>query len=394
MLKKMFFYLALFISLTGQPIHSARAEELPAPQPAVAAENPAAVEADPLTVTDVIIDKTAKNAVVARNEAIAEAQHLAFQKWAERSMPAEDFKAFQMPDDAAISAAVADFEIKSEQLSTTRYVGNFTVRFRKEAAALIGKEINTTAAASTTESMLVLPYFEDNTGKATLWSDPNPWRQIWQSPQPNRSEDSVKWEVPLGDVNDVAFGSDAAIWNGDYTVLDKLQTHYNAQQIVIPVVSRNNAYMTVDLYTYKDKKFTRHESLTPYVGSVSDNDAFRQAYVSVLQRLQKPFEDAPQPPADNIAWSDATETEIAAAMQFEELSSWMDVQKRISSVTPAISLNIKSISKDGASFTMKFGGNLETLKQSLAEKGILLSQQAIELDDKGQRVVYDLKLVN
>src|SRR3989304_3177532 len=74
---------------------------------------PPAPVAEPLTVTDVIIDKTDKNAVTARDQAIVEAQRRAFQKLAERSMTPELFEAYQLPDDKTIATLVHDFEIKS-----------------------------------------------------------------------------------------------------------------------------------------------------------------------------------------------------------------------------------------------------------------------------------------
>ncbi|MDE1153934.1 MAG: DUF2066 domain-containing protein [Micavibrio sp.] len=85
---------------------------------------------DPLVVGDVVVDKTAENSVVARDQAIADARKAAFQKLAERNLTPDALKTFKMPSDNDIGMMVQDFEIKNEQMSATRYVGNFTVRFR------------------------------------------------------------------------------------------------------------------------------------------------------------------------------------------------------------------------------------------------------------------------
>lgn len=94
---------------------------LPGPAPAVA---------NPLVVADVVVDKEAENSVVAREKAINDSRVEAFRKLAERNMTPSEFKAFKMPKDADIAMLVQDFEIQDEQMSTTRYVGTFTVRFR------------------------------------------------------------------------------------------------------------------------------------------------------------------------------------------------------------------------------------------------------------------------
>ncbi|MDI1229410.1 MAG: DUF2066 domain-containing protein [bacterium] len=94
---------------------------LPGPAPAVA---------NPLVVTDVVVDKEAENSVVAREKAINDSRREAFKKLAERNMTPAEFKSFKMPKDSEIQMLVQDFEIQDEQMSTTRYVGTFTIRFR------------------------------------------------------------------------------------------------------------------------------------------------------------------------------------------------------------------------------------------------------------------------
>ncbi len=94
---------------------------LPGPAPAVA---------NPLVVADVVVDKEAENSVVAREKAINDSRREAFKKLAERNMSPAEFKALKMPKDSDIAMLVQDFEIQDEQMSSTRYVGTFTVRFR------------------------------------------------------------------------------------------------------------------------------------------------------------------------------------------------------------------------------------------------------------------------
>lgn len=95
---------------------------LPGPAPAVA---------NPLVVSDVVVDKEAENAVVAREKAMAESRKAAFLKLAERNMTPAEFKAFKPPKDSDIATLVQDFEVQDEQMSSTRYVGTFTFRFRE-----------------------------------------------------------------------------------------------------------------------------------------------------------------------------------------------------------------------------------------------------------------------
>lgn len=101
---------------------------LPGPAPAVA---------NPLVVADVVVDKEAENSVVAREKAINDSRIEAFKKLAERNMTPAEFKKFKMPKDSDIAMLVQDFEIQDEQMSTTRYVGTFTIRFRDAVRSYI-----------------------------------------------------------------------------------------------------------------------------------------------------------------------------------------------------------------------------------------------------------------
>ncbi|MBI1214201.1 MAG: DUF2066 domain-containing protein [Alphaproteobacteria bacterium] len=93
---------------------------------------------NPLAVGGIVIDKTAANSVVAREQAIASAKREAFRKLAEAAMSPAGFAALHMPSDNDLSLLVQDFEIENEQMSTTRYIGTFTVRFSPEVKNYIG----------------------------------------------------------------------------------------------------------------------------------------------------------------------------------------------------------------------------------------------------------------
>jgi hypothetical protein len=301
-----------------------------------------------LIVTDVIVDQTADNAVVARDEAIKSARRLAFQKLAERHLAAGVQP--KVPDDVVLATLVQDFEIKNEQLSSTRYVGNFTVRFRDKIRNFISVPVvpqarrrvydtsqmqtatqpsaENGAVPPTTENgamppgwqepvwneqgtvahlpdttktiqrpatgkppvsgmVLILPYYENMAGKTVLWEDPNPWRDIWQNALP-RNQTSQQVVVPLGDISDVAAGPADSVWSGSYNTVEKLRQQYGVQQVVLAVANKSGAYMTIDIHVYDGRTLRRRNAVTPYVGEKSDDEAWRQSMYDVLSYLQRP----------------------------------------------------------------------------------------------------------
>lgn len=307
---------------------------------------PAPVDKDPLTVADVLIDKTAANSVAARDQAIADAPAVAFQKLAERNLPESQAKAIKVPKN--VSSLVQDFEIKGEQMSSTRYVAKFTVRFSdavrqyidihetpvaaadastapvsdkpaaeqmtdKEAQddAVVGEEPsppsddahpddrvvwNNDSSKSYTppadgaaeplgKTVLILPYLENMAGQTILWEDPNPWRRIWQNALPSATLGAAQLIVPLGDVSDLSAGPGNAVWSGDYGAVEKLRRNYNADEVVLLAANKSGSSMTVDVYTYREGRFRHRGSITPFVGDKSEVEAYRQALTDTLRYL-------------------------------------------------------------------------------------------------------------
>lgn len=102
----------------------------------IAAAAPALAQtaANPYVIEGVVVDVTAANAVKAREQALTQAQVKAFEQLAAQTLSPEDLAAYTMPDADTIMALVQDFEVTNEQLSTKRYKGTYTVRFRPALA--------------------------------------------------------------------------------------------------------------------------------------------------------------------------------------------------------------------------------------------------------------------
>lgn len=362
---------------------------------------------DPLTVTDVIVDKTADNAVLAREEAIAAAPLLALQKLAEQSLTAEDFLNFNLPEDDDVAGFVQDFEITNEKLSTTRYVGNFTVRFRAGIKDYIERQAHYPLESATGEEKqdqdgpaLILPYFENTAGDVLLWEDPNPWRTVWQGPQPPMQDDMPKFIVPLGDINDVTAGPANDVWKHDYSVVEKLRKKYGVGKVVITAANRAGDYLSIDCYVYQNGMLSKKTALTPYVGDAGDTDAFRRGLVAVLKYLQELPAQEPMTTAANSAATPLTGqgsgVTLSTSMRFDHLATWMDAQKRIATIAPPVALEINSISKTGASFTVRYDGTIDALKQSLADQGIALILAGVDISGNSgpQKPLYSLQIIN
>jgi hypothetical protein len=97
---------------------------------AVVAAAPARAETF-LTVSDVPVDVTAKDAAAARDQAIATAQSKAFDKLVKEMVASPADQARIHPSQQEIESFVQDFGVENERTSAVRYIGVYDVRFRE-----------------------------------------------------------------------------------------------------------------------------------------------------------------------------------------------------------------------------------------------------------------------
>ncbi len=101
-----------------------------------------------LTVSDVPVDVTAKDAAAARDQAIAVAQSKAFDKLIKEMVPNPSDQARLHPSQQDIESFVQDFGVENERVSTVRYIGLYDVRFRESRVRKYLADSGVTALAS------------------------------------------------------------------------------------------------------------------------------------------------------------------------------------------------------------------------------------------------------
>lgn len=106
------------------------------PPPAPSFKDAPSVVTEPFTITDVNVDVTSDSPAHARDNALMQAQRLAYAQLCAR-LNAADNSAKLSDDDLA--ALVRSFEVQNERLSAVRYIGVFTIHFNQAA---VQKKLN------------------------------------------------------------------------------------------------------------------------------------------------------------------------------------------------------------------------------------------------------------
>lgn len=183
------------------------------------------------TVEGVEVDVTAENAVKAREKAVDEAQVKAYRMLGERLLGEEAAKTMAVPDAVTVSTLVQDFEVTKEQLSTKRYKGVYTVRFRPNAIKGRMASGGMPMPDPARKPVLVLPFYQVG-GRSVLWSDANPWMTAWRS-----FSSASNAVVPIGDAHDIAQVNDAVGLQYDPLEVQELAARYGADDVAIVLAS-------------------------------------------------------------------------------------------------------------------------------------------------------------
>ena len=339
-----------------------------------------AYAADPIfTVENVTVDVTAENALAAREQAFEEAQVEAFKVLAARMLPESEIATFQPPEPLMISTMIQDFELLNEKLSTVRYIGTYTFRFKDNAVRKYFEQSGTIFSDVSSKSLLVLPFLEYG-GKTLLWSPFNTWRLAW-----NRSENLggiVPLELPLGDLADVRDIGDNEALSYNPQSLQELMARYGAGEgvIAIAIPDQDLAQISNDTQTAQGNlrvEIYRTDRGTPEMvqqinvtanGTQTKAALFDEAVKKVHQVLQKDWKAK-----TTIRASQSNRLQVIIPLQ--SLQQWVEVQNMLSYVSGIDAAEIKALSPRQAVVDLVYQGDEQRLNLTLQQSGMSLTQQ-------------------
>ena len=365
---------------------------------------PALAQADLFTVEGVQVDVTADSALAARDQAFDKAQADAFMVLAGRMLSESELAGFTAPDVANISSMVQDYEVTAEKLSSVRYIGTYTFRFR---ASAVERYLNVQGNSYTNVSsapLVILPFFQAG-GRTYLWSPYNSWMRAW-----NRTGGAggalVPVIVPMGDLEDVSDIGDDDVFSYNPSKLAALLKRYDAGDAVIAVAApdgnlaratesdeANGGAITVSLYR-TDRGQPEHVSEMVVESQPGDtlSKLLDRAVGEVQAALKQNWKEKTvvltirEVPGE-------TKNAVVARVKIASLEEWARTQQSLARVNAITHTTLKSLSPREALVELAFRGDEQMLRQALAQAGMTLSHPKFagyQSPTDGNHLVYDL----
>jgi hypothetical protein len=338
-------------------------------------------------VAKITVDTTAKDAVTARDQGIAEAEARALKILLARLVPVNIQG--QLPEftKEEIEEAVLGVAVRKEQASTTRYIATLDVRFNEAMVKQLFVNYAIPYSEDRAASISILPVML--TGNGVTGEGKEGWLKAWKDLDLENSVTPATVLRPRSDLDAAVVKGALA---GDQDALNTMQSNYGYGGLVIAVGE------------IKDGKFTSRLVGEDAIGAISfsrsdplngdASQAAREAAAAALAILENRWkvtqsggpvpaqaayeENAPaavpgvprEPAAPKVV-----PRNVFALVEFSGLRDWQQIRSRLTQIAGLQGLEVNSLSARSASITFDFAGSLDRLQTALGQNGFALDDR-------------------
>lgn len=316
-----------------------------------------------VAVYGIDVDVTASDAVSAREKAVATGQRQALTELLGWYAPGSTAS---LPADAQITDMVADYQVESEKVSSVRYIGQMTFRFRADAVASWLQQSGINAAVDAGPPVLLL-LVQTSGGKNLLFEPGNDWLAAWNQHRP--ADGLVRMLLPKGDATDAgAITADAAL-AGDNAKLQALAARYGVGEVVVAAASADQAGVALSVKRY---------TVAGAIGGFDDKLAGDPdtAYLAAIDRLatqlQQDWIGQDHAAAGSTGASSSVEQRVTVEVPIGSLAQWSELNRRLAAVGTVRHVDVVYLMRGRAELDLFFSGDRNQLAGALAQQALLL----------------------
>jgi hypothetical protein len=323
-------------------------------------------------VSGIEVDASAANAVAAREQALAAGQREGLDRLLRRLVPADEHRRLPAVGSLDIDRYVQNFEIADEELSSTRYLAQLTVRYDPEAVRELLQNSSLSFAETRSAPLVVLPLYQGPDG-ARLWPDDNPWWQAWaDNLDPERL---LRLVLPLGDLEDMAGLSVEQVEARDPAALDALAARYGSEDLLLVTATPQ---VTADPAQPPAVRLTMER-----VGQVEQTNPPETLRARPGQSLEELLAEAVRGVQDSLdeRWKQANLLRFDQAglmvvdIPIAALSDWVGISRGLESLPEVSQVQVAAFARDNVRAQIRYIGDQFRLEQALARLGLALSRE-------------------
>ncbi|WP_435904899.1 DUF2066 domain-containing protein [Methyloceanibacter sp.] len=332
-------------------------------------------------VAKISVDTTAKNAVAARTNGMAQAEMRAMEVLIGRLVPLS--VQAQLPEFSReeVQELVTGVAVRKEQTSTTRYIGLLDVRFNPYSVRQFFADYAIPMREDQAPSISILPVMLS--GDSVTDGAGDGWAKAWEDLDLANSITPATLVRPRADLD---AGTVKAALSGDPDAYAALRNAYGYGGLVIAVGEKTDGHLRVRLAGEDAVGAVTFDQTY----SASKTGAAASAAFAALESRWKTTQEGGAPPPGETAYQEGSPPVGAAAgpgapnevprnvvalVEFSGLRDWQEIRSRLTQIAGLNTLEVNSMSARAAAVTFDFAGSLDNLQATLGRNGFALDER-------------------
>ena len=312
------------------------------------------------------IESRAKNAVLAKKQAISDGQAAAFQSLLKRLVPVTAYSRLERLKDKSPTLFIESMEVRSEQNSSTEYIANLDFVFNADTVRDLLRREGIPFIDSQAQPTIVVPVYQSDNGQP-VQSGSGAWSKIWQSLDIKNAIAPLSIRpLPSAIGNDILSEIDSK----SSLIGKTLAKEYKSNSVVVALAQHDTQARKIKV------KLVGHDA----VGSISLTRSYRIfdgdtgfatefAAVVSLGILEGRWKELKYEQQETGHTQRGYPQNVSLKVEFQSPSQWYRIQQQISETPGVEGLQIASLSARSANISLNYPGGGAQLASVLSRKG-------------------------
>ncbi len=338
----------------------------------------AAAPADKVyTIGNYPVEATAKNAVTAKREAIADGRRAAFRSLLKRLVPVTAYPRLKVMADVDAQNFIKSVAVKSERSSRTRYIANLDFTFSPDA---VRRELRRQSVpyvdTAAPEAVLVAifkappPATPGTSAEMGAAGGAELWSSVWTDLDLANSVAPLKLRRRVPQLHDDTV---AAVNRGDTSALRILASEYASDRVVLALAEPDVPARRLNVVV------AGRDAVGPFVLKRRyrfdpDDFAYALELAAVISQgvIEGRWKAVKMPAALGGGASGQAAEPVEVWVTFSNLAQWRNRQRVLQDLPGVRDFRTGGLSTEGASVQLRYPGGGAALRDALAAQGLTL----------------------
>jgi hypothetical protein len=319
------------------------------------------------TIANYPVDASAKDAVAAKEKAIAEGTQAAFRSLLKRLVPVTGYTSLERLRTVKAADFVDGFSIRSEQNSGTRYIASLDFNFEPNTVRQLLQREGIAFVDAQAEPVILVPVLRQGEGAAATYAPASgSWATVWQDLDAGNALAPLQ-VMPLK--ASVHTDTIAGLISGQGTPEQILATEYGSDKVVVAIAEVDKAGQRVHVTLAGQDAVAPLSWRRSY--RIIDNDvgyAMELAAVISLGVVEGRWKA--QQNGDYTGAQGGGLPDVLLDVQFRSMSEWNQLRGQILDLPKVDDVRVGNVATGSAQVMVKYPGGGRAMAGDLAHLGL------------------------